>query len=154
MKNGFTLIEILLVVALVAIISVSSIIIFERSSSSTNEEKLIKTYVDIQRAAIIYMDLNSTWLESFREEKSLTVKIGLLQNENYIDLNIKNPVTKTNIPSDYLVKVYVAGNNEEEYLNSCIIKYNADDAVCIANNSGKPCGCCNFPTSSNNVSCN
>ena len=107
MKNGFTLVEILLVVALVAIISVSSIIIFERSSSSTNEEKLIKTYVDIQRAAIIYMDLNSTWLESFREEKSLTVKIGLLQNENYIDLNIKNPVTKTNIPSDYLVKVYV-----------------------------------------------
>ncbi|NLC47755.1 MAG: hypothetical protein GX758_00140, partial [Tenericutes bacterium] len=93
-------------------------------------------------------------LESFKEEKSLTVKIGLLQNENYIESNLKNPITDTKIPSDYLVKVYVEGNNEEEYLNSCIIKYNADDAVCISNHEGHPCGCCNFPISANNVSCN
>ena len=42
MKNGFTLIELLIVITLVATISVSSMIIFDQTQATTNEEKLVR----------------------------------------------------------------------------------------------------------------
>ena len=97
MKNGFTLIELLIVITLVATISVSSMIIFDQTQATTNEEKLVKTYLDIQRAASLYIDLNDSYLKEFREEKTISVKLDTLQSNSYLKKTISNPVTKEDL---------------------------------------------------------
>lgn len=154
MKNGFTLIELLIVITLVATISVSSMIIFDQTQATTNEEKLVKTYLDIQRAASLYIDLNDSYLKEFREEKTISVKLDTLQSNSYLKKTISNPVTKEDLSPNYMVKLYVAGTGDLEYLDSCVIDYDTNgNVICLANSKGESCGCCDFSESAGNTLC-
>lgn len=153
MKNGFTLMEVLLVITIASIVGVSSVVMYETTTNVTKEEKLKSTYVDIQKAASLYMDIDSNALESFRENKYLNVPLSTLESNNYVEDEFKNPVDNSDIPSDYVVRMYIASYNSKNYLDSCIIKRNGAKPICISNSKGDPCGCCDFEINSNNKSC-
>lgn len=153
MKNGFTLMEVLLVITIASIVGVSSVVMYETTTNVTKEEKLKSTYVDIQKAASLYMDIDSNALESFRENKYLNVPLSTLESNNYVEDELKNPVDNSDIPSDYVVRMYIASYNSKNYLDSCIIKRNGAKPICISNSNGEPCGCCDFEINSNNKSC-
>lgn len=153
MKNGFTLMEVLLVITIASIVGVSSVVMYETTTNVTKEEKLKSTYVDIQKAASLYMDIDSNALESFRENKYLNVPLSTLESNNYVEDELKNPVDNSDISSDYVVRMYIASYNSKNYLDSCIIKRNGAKPICISNSKGEPCGCCDFEINSNNKSC-
>lgn len=153
MKNGFTLMEVLLVITIASIVGVSSVVMYETTTNVTKEEKLKSTYVDIQKAASLYMDIDSNALESFRENKYLNVPLSTLESNNYVDSELENPVDNSDIPKDYVVRMYIASYNNKNYLDSCIIKRNGSKPICISNSKGESCGCCDFEISDNNKSC-
>ena len=153
MKNGFTLMEVLLVITIASIVGVSSVVMYETTTNVTKEEKLKNTYVDIQKAASLYMDIDSNALESFRENKYLNVPLSTLESNNYVEDELKNPVDNSDIPSDYVVRMYIASYNSKNYLDSCIVKRNGEKPICISNSKVEPCGCCDFEINDNNKSC-
>ncbi len=154
MRNGFTLMEVLVVITISAIIGVSSVVMYETTTNVTKDEELKNIYIDIQNAAMLYMDIDSNALNSFRENKYLNIPISTLESNNYIDSDLKNPNDNSKIPSDYVIRLYVATKDNKDFLNSCIIKRNGSKPICIANSEGKSCGCCDFEITENNKSCN
>lgn len=153
MKNGFTLMELLVVIVLTAIISAGSAMIFSKSNSDTNEEDLRGKYREIQRAANIYVDLNDSWRNSLNEDRKISIKLGELQASNYVDKNFKNSVTNQAFPSSYIIKLYIASAGDNEYLDSCVVRYSNGQEVCIANSRGYACECCDTPISEFNKKC-
>ncbi len=153
MKNGFTLMELLVVIVLTAIISAGSAMIFSKSNSDTNEEDLRGKYREMQRAANIYVDLNDSWRNSLNEDRKISIKLGELQASNYVDKNFKNSVTNQAFPSSYIIKLYIASAGDNEYLDSCVVRYSNGQEVCIANSRGYACECCDTPISEFNKKC-
>lgn len=153
MKNGFTLMELLVVIVLTAIISAGSAMIFSKSNSDTNEEDLRGKYREMQRAANIYVDLNDSWRNSLNEDRKISIKLGELQASNYVDKNFKNSVTNQAFPSSYIIKLYIASAGDNEYLDSCVVRYSNGQEVCIANSKGYACECCDTPISEFNKKC-
>ena len=152
MKNGFTLMELLVVIVLTAIISAGSAMIFSKSNSDTNEEDLRGKYREMQRAAN-YVDLNDSWRNSLNEDRKISIKLGELQASNYVDKNFKNSVTNQAFPSSYIIKLYIASAGDNEYLDSCVVRYSNGQEVCIANSRGYACECCDTPISEFNKKC-
>ena len=153
MKNGFTLMELLVVIVLTAMISAGSAMIFSKSNSDTNEEDLRGKYREMQRSANIYVDLNDSWRNSLNEDRKISIKLGELQASNYVDKNFKNSVTNEAFPSSYIIKLYIASAGDNEYLDSCVVRYSNGQEVCIANSKGYPCECCDTPISEFNKKC-
>jgi len=138
-KGGFTLLELLAVVAIVAVVGVSSTLAFSNIEDEASDDELKNIYVEIQRAANLYLDLHSSDLEWFIKNKVIYYKIGELENENYIDSKLENPVTKEPINTNYYVELLI--NSEEDEVKSCIIDRNNGNK-CIANDLGLAEHCC------------
>ncbi len=157
MKNGFTLLELLVVIAIMAVVGVASVTMFTSGNDEADEEDLVNKYMEVQQAALVFVDLNDSWLSSFTTSGDIYVRLGEIQNENYLSEKLINPVTGDEFPSSYLVKIYKAymtpGNSNTEYVNSCIISNQGGNTKCISNNKGKACGCCDLPTSEYNPAC-
>ena len=68
MKNGFTLVELLVVIVITVTVSAGSAMLFGKSNADTNEEDLRGKYREMQRAAIIYTDLNDSCILMFYQE--------------------------------------------------------------------------------------
>ncbi len=153
MKNGFTLMELLAVIVITVAISTGSVLLFSRSNKDSNEEELRGKYREMQRAANIYVDLNDSWRASLNENREATIRLKELQSMNYIDKNFKNNVTNELFPSNYVVKLYIASYGDNEYIDSCVIKYSGSREVCVANSKGYECECCDAPISQYNPSC-
>ena len=62
-KKGFTLIELMVVIAILAVVSASTIVIFDNTDKNTADSELRATYTGIQRDAILFMDLTDSWRE-------------------------------------------------------------------------------------------
>ena len=154
MKNGFTLVELLIVIVITVTVSAGSAMLFGKSNSDTNEEDLRGRYREIQRSAIIYTDLNDSYRKTLNEGKEVYVKLGELQSSNFVDKNFSNTVTKEAFPKNYIVKIYIASSGDNEYLDSCVLRYSNGQEICIANSRGYSCDCCDGPKSSFNKACN
>ncbi len=155
-KEGFTLIELIAVIAIASVLVVASFVMFNTDNEKSEEDDLRNKYKEIQTAAILYVDLNSSWLTSFTTTGEAYVRLGELQNENYVSENMTNPVTGEEIPSDYLIKVYTTNldmTNPNAYADSCIISTSGGNTKCIANANGYACGCCDFEITSLNPAC-
>ena len=160
MKKGFTLIELLVVIVVISVVTVSATISFMNIDNDTTNQDLKNKYMEIQRAASMYIDLNDSWLNQFAERREMFIKIGELKNTNYISSEIENPVTNEEIPSNYTIKLYITDNGSKatEYVDSCIVDITSvggkEIVKCIANNKGEACGCCNYETDAiNNPKC-
>lgn len=153
MKDGFTLVELLVVIVITLLVSAGSSMIFKESNAQTNEEDLKGKYIEIQRSAIIFADLEETYRKALNENRELNIRLGELQNRNYVSKTLKNTVTKEKFPRNYIVKLYIASTGDNEYLDSCIISYTNESEVCVSNSRGDSCGCCDFEVSQFNKAC-
>ena len=142
-KGGFTLLELLAVITVVAVVGVAATLMFSNIEDESATEELENIYVEIQRAANLYLDLHNSDLESFMELKKIDYKIEELKNENYLNSKLENPVTHELISGEYYVRLYIKTDSEDKpiQVGSCIIDRNDDDA-CIANEDGLPEHCC------------
>lgn len=139
-KNGFTLMELLVVIVILVITSVSSTLIFDSATSGTEKEDLRRLYMSVQRTAEVYLDLNDSWMNSFNEKGEVYLKVSELENANYYNSTYEGIKTRNKISPSYFVKLFIKTNNGKEYVNSCLISYdNSDNAVCIANKDGEEC---------------
>lgn len=139
-KDGFTLLELLAVVLIVAVVGVTATMSFSNIEHQTEEEELQNIYIEIQRAANLYLDLHSSNLEWFIQNKKIDFKLADLKSENYIDFDLENPITNEPISSEYYVRLVV--NSDATEVKSCIIDRNSEGFTCIANDMGKPEHCC------------
>ena len=141
-RKGFTLIELLIVLAIISIASAGSILVFDRTDVEGNKRELKKTYVRVQRAANIYLDMNDSWRNQFNEKKYIFLKINELQNENFVESDLINPVDLESINSSNSILIYVSDDNE---VDSCIVS-GSTSFNCVANSDGNPCDCCTKQT--------
>ena len=140
-KKGFTLMELLVVILIVAVVSVSATVSFSNIDDSTKQKELENKYAEIQRAAGLYLDLHNSYLNTFISEKQMYVKLYVLAEENYVSSDLENPVTGDSINPDYYVKLYVPSDNSK--VESCILSIDSSgNEKCIADRKGKPCNCC------------
>ena len=122
MKKGFTLMELLVVIVIVSVISVSSVLVFGNIDDSTALQDRANIYRDIQRSAALYIDLENSWLGQFREKGYMYARLDALMDMNYVEEGLEDPVTGDPIPRNYLVKVYTAKDSAgNEYIDTCIL---------------------------------
>lgn len=141
MKKGFTLIELLAVLAIMAIAGAASIALFSSGDDITDKNELENTYIEIQNAAVVFVDLNNAWLNSFTFSNEIYVKLAEMQGTNIVSRNLINPVTKEGFPSDLLVKIFKTSLNGKEYVDTCIVYNENGHTNCIADSRGKSCEC-------------
>lgn len=145
-KNGFTLMELLVVISILVVVSVSSTLVFNSASTSSEEEDLKRTYQSIQRTAEVYLDLNDSWLNSFNEKGEVYLKVSELLNANYYNAKYADIKSDTEISSNYFVKVFISKINNLPYVNSCLIAYDhKDKPYCVADRDGNSDNC-NYDT--------
>ena len=109
--------------------------------------------------AIIKLELNipeklSYVRNTLNETGEVSVKLGELQSTNYVSKDFSNTVTKEIFPSNYIIRLYIASSGDNQYLDSCVVRYSGGQEICIANSRGYDCGCCDSPISSFNKACN
>ena len=111
-KNGFTLIEILVVIVLLAAVSVAVGV----NMSGMNERqkaKQIKEYNEtLEKAACVYAETNNILTNS-----EVTVK--KLIDSGFINKNLKNPETNDTVTSDGNKIISITWNNNEK---KCLLK--------------------------------
>ena len=136
-KKGFTLMELLIVIVIVAVVSVGATVSFSNIDDETAEKELANIYKDIQRAASLYLDLHDSALDQFISDGRVTVKISSLQDENYVEKELVDPITGEDIDTSASVVLYVKKEGtESKYVGSCIVKFTASGATCIADSEG------------------
>ena len=141
-KNGFTLMELLVVISILVITSTSATIIFDSTTSSTEKEDTRRLYVNIQKTGEVYLDLNDSWMNSFNENKEVFLKVSELENANYYNVTYEGVKTRNKISPSYFVKLFINKNNLKEYVDSCLIEYDKNDKpVCVADKDGNHDNC-------------
>ncbi len=157
-KKGFTLIELMVVIAILAVVSASTIVIFDNTDKNTADSELRATYTGIQRDAILFMDLTDSWREQLNSNGYIYVKLNELENQNFVEAGITDPTNYDEIPRDYVIKIYIDekvmdGVNKSR-LDSCVLDLsNEYSPKCIANSEGYHCNCCNYPENNKNPQC-
>lgn len=136
MKKGFTLMELLLVIVIVAMIGLSTTIVFSEVQENNAENNLKEQYLDIQRAAKAYIDLNDSRSASFSELGAAYVTVGELQSKGYLKSELINDVTKKQIDANYIVKIIINEPDSLRYIDTCILEYIDNKEKCVANDEG------------------
>lgn len=147
-KNGFTLLELLTVIVIMGIVTTSSLIMFGNVDEDTQKEDRANVYKSIQRSAMLYLDLNDDWLGQFKDKKELFIEISELMNTNYVGTSLEDPVTKEEIPGNYLIKLFVAKDKYgNDYMKSCVldkskmsnedVNITEENTACVADSNGE-----------------
>lgn len=106
-KNGFTLIEILVVIALLAAVSVTVGVSMSGMTKRENEKKIKEYQTTIEEAACVYAEVKNITSNS-------TVSIGTLIDSGYLRKNLTNPSTKKNIEEERTKSVNIKWINNEK----------------------------------------
>ena len=106
-KKGFTLIELMVVIVILAVVSTSTIVIFDQTDKTTADNELRETYKSLQRNAILFMDLTDSWRNQLNSNDYIFIKLNELENQNFVDAGIADPTTYDEIPRDYVIKIYI-----------------------------------------------
>lgn len=110
-KRGFTLIEILIVISIVAVVTISSLALVNKSMENSKERSLEQLYNKIELAAETYLNKNDYLLQNlYNSREPICTKIYTLQNSSLLDFNIKNPVTNETINGSSCVYTYIDDN--------------------------------------------
>lgn len=111
-KKGFTLIEILVVIVILASLTTGAVIGMVTIQKKSEEKSLNELYIQITQATdayfAIYENINHELLNGLIEEKC--TRIYTLQQEGLLDVNLINPVTEKRIPGNLCVKSSLDSN--------------------------------------------
>lgn len=116
-KNGFTFIEMLGVITLLAIISVIVIVVIDKSLKDSKEALYEAQMGNIRSAAKMWMADN---IELIPDDGYYTITLGTLQSSGYIGTDIENLI------------------EEEVYNSSLLIRISMNDVVISDNSSFVP----------------
>ena len=105
-KNGFTLIEILVVIVLLAAVSVT-VGVNMSGMAERQKEKQIKTYKETLEKACVYAETNNILTDS-------EVTIKTLIDEGLVNKNLKNPETNDPVSKYENDIVQIKWNNNEK----------------------------------------
>ncbi len=93
-KKGFTLVEMLAVVTILALATSSSIINIQKISKESKEKRYNDVINEIVMATDVYINNNDALRKSILNNNTkVCTRIYTLQNEGYINSDIINPLT-------------------------------------------------------------
>lgn len=104
-KKGFTLTEILVVIALLGVITGSTVFGIDEINEKTKERRLNDIIKEIEIATDIYINNNPVYREGLLNG-SITDKctrVYVLQNEDLLNIDLINPITNEYIPANLCV---------------------------------------------------
>ena len=130
-KKGFTLMELLVVIVIVAVVSVGAIISFGTIDDSTAVRERENQYIELQRSGNLYIDLHNSTLKQFVTDRYALIGFYTLQEEGYIARYLEDPVTGNEIDSsNYAVVLYIDshtnGTEKIDDVSSCIVDIGHD----------------------------
>jgi len=104
-KKGFTLTEILVVIALLGVMTGSAVIGIDKINEKTKERRLNEIIKEIELAADVYINKNQVYREDILNANitEKCTRVYTLQNEDLLDFDLKNPVTNEYIPANLCV---------------------------------------------------
>ena len=115
MKNkAFTLVELLGVIVLLGILGIVIIPRVGDSITNSKETALVTQEEQIKKAANDFVIDN---IELFDNTDTITIKLGVLKQKDYISINIKNPKTRKNISNESTITIKKINNAYEITLN-------------------------------------
>ena len=100
-KKGFTLIEVLGVIILLAIVTTITVPAITRQIKKGNEESYNAQIKRIKTAADLYVSDNLNYFTS----ECTDIFLSTLQNNNYVDKDITNPLTNELFDKNMNIKV-------------------------------------------------
>ena len=101
-KRGYTLIEIIAVIVIIALVTTIVILNFDTSIGKTNTKKEESFVTDLEKAACVYIDL--------KENTAFTVTVGQLVTSGILSSDMKDPSTNNDV--DQQLAVSVTWDNE------------------------------------------
>lgn len=105
-KNGFTLVEIIVVVVLLSIITTISIVNINSVTKNKNIKSQNKIFSNFDNALDVYLSNHPEIYKNLKDNaEGAIITLELLKNEGLISDNIQDPTTKQNI--DYSNNYYV-----------------------------------------------
>lgn len=104
-KKGFTLTELLVVIVLLVSILGTSIFGMDEISKQANTKSLDEIKKEIEMATDLYFSNNPVYRKALLngEIEEKCTRVYVLQNEDLIEINIKNPATGERIPANLCV---------------------------------------------------
>ncbi len=95
-KKGFTLIEIIVIIAVIAAVSTSGTIMFTKTVQSFNQAKLNELTEQIEYATDVYFNKYPHIMEELYKGytgDTICTKLYMLQNDGLLNKNLINPIT-------------------------------------------------------------
>ena len=125
-KNGFTLVELLVVIALMLSILGIAIVSFVNISNNKKEEALKEVVNQIETAAKDYFADNEYLFEGLEESFEGKIAVKELINNDYLNV-VTNPMTNKTIPACSIVSVKRKnGKYESNFIEETIDKADSD----------------------------
>lgn len=105
-KKGFTLTELLVVIVLLVAIAGTTIFGIDEIANNSKEKSLRELVKEIELATDLYINNNEVFSKSLLNGNitEKCTRVYVLQNEGYLDIDLKNPVTNERIPGNLCVK--------------------------------------------------
>lgn len=104
MKNGFTFVELLAVITIIGILSLIALPTIEKITKD-NKEKVYQTQLNnIVLALKNWASDNKEYLPTL-ENETLTITLGALKADGYIDYELKNPKTNKCFDNEMYLKI-------------------------------------------------
>ena len=113
-KKGFTLVELLVVIALVAAITAVAIVGINAIMDSQKKSQLESVKQEIVTAGKQYFSTNKYFLEGLKDGEVGYVSVGTLINNNYLS-KVINPISKEPINNCSIVEV--SSNGDYKYVD-------------------------------------
>lgn len=92
-KNAFTLIELLATIVILSLLVLFTITAVSSQYKNKKDSLYDNQLQTIKLAAEMWGSENKSKLEKYNNEACVSITLGYLKNEGYIDNNIKNPKT-------------------------------------------------------------
>ena len=111
-KRGYTLIEIIAVIVIIALVTTIVILNFDTSIGKTNTKKEESFVTDLEKAACVYIDLkeNTAFKNTCYSSGTCTVTVGQLVTSGILSSDMKDPSTNNDV--DQQLSVSVTWDNE------------------------------------------
>lgn len=117
-KKGFTLIEILIVISLLAIITTSSFIAFRSVNENSKNNDYTRIVEEFKTTAEVYVDKNEELRKNIynKEINYYDVTLNMLLKDGLIENDIVNPKTNKKFNYDSYIRISYNNGLKKEFI--------------------------------------